>query len=322
MPKLSLAVWRYDRTQAFYDRRVGVEGYELELIDAPLEDMFSRAFEGAEFDVTELSFSNYLRLSAVGKCAYIGLPVFPSRSFRHGAFYVRDDGSVTSPADLVGKRVGVREYSMTAALAARGALRDHYGVEGASIHWVMGDVDHKERDTIVLPTLHRPISIEVAPEGALLGDMLLDGRLDAVLAYKPLEAFREGRGVRRLIADHAAAEAEYFQKTGIFPVMHLMAVRKDVVAAAPELAGRLVAAFAAAQQLATEDLFTEQALKIGLPWIAEEVKRTIAIMGADFWPNGLDANRRVLERMISWSHADGMIAEKPALDSLFLDPGR
>lgn len=314
---LSLAVWRYDRTQPLYDGRVEVPGFELELIDAPLEEIFSRALEGAEFDVSELSFSNYLRLSVAGKCAYAGLPIFPSRSFRHGVFYVRDDDTIRSPRDLIGKRVGVREYSMTAALAARGALRDHYGVEAQDIKWVMGDVDEVERDAIVLPELYRPISIEALAPTELLTLALLDGELDAILAYKPILPFKEGKGVRRLIQDHPAAEADYFGKTSIFPIMHLMGIRKDVATKHPGLPAQLVSTFGDAQDLATEDLRTEQALKIGLPWIGAEYQRTVQIMGEQFWPQGLTANRKVIERMVEWSYLDGLISRIPAIEDLF-----
>jgi 4,5-dihydroxyphthalate decarboxylase len=316
-PALSLAVWRYDRTQALYDGRVGLSDREIRLIDAPLEEIFSRAFATAEFDVTELSFSNFLRLTLAGNCRYVGLPVFPSRSFRHGAFYVRDDASINSPADLVGRRVGVREYSMTAALAARGALRDQFGIGSEAILWVTGDVDEKERDVIPLPTLHRPVNIEVAPDGALLSDMLLDGRLDAILAYKPIRPFKEGKGARRLFADHAAVEETYFRETGIFPIMHLIGIRDDVLEREPGLARQVIDVFAAAQAIAEADLHTEQALKIGLPWVGRELARTIEVMGENFWPKGFAANRKVIERMIDWSFADGLIARKPAPEDLF-----
>ncbi|WP_441278343.1 ABC transporter substrate-binding protein [Tardiphaga sp. 172_B4_N1_3] len=315
---LSLAVWRYDRTEAFYDGRVGISGYDLELIDAPLEELFSRAFVGGEFDLAELSFSNFLRFSMAGKCPYLGLPIFPSRSFRHGVFYVRDDGRICEPADLIGRKVGLREYSMTAALAARGALRDHYGITSDQIKWVMGDVDKRERDEIVLPQLFKEMPIEIAPDGVLLRDMLRDGRIDAILAYKPIDDFQAGNGVRRLIADHARAEADYFRATGVFPIMHLVGIRRDIASADPGLAERVVGAFEEAQRLANENLWTEQALKISLPWVGEELRRTVEIMGSDYWPSGLEKNRAVIERMTEWSYEDGLIPRRPMPEELFV----
>src|SRR5690606_36707517 len=147
-----------------------------------------------------------------------GLPIFPSRGFRHGEFYVRDDGTERSTSDLAGRREGVREYSVTAALAARGELRDDFGVSPDTCHWVMGDVDEKERDEIRLPRLFKPVSIEAVTDGSLLSEMLLVGSIDAILAYKPIEPFKNGSRLRRLISDHAKAEAAYFSKTGVFPI--------------------------------------------------------------------------------------------------------
>jgi 4,5-dihydroxyphthalate decarboxylase len=317
---LSVAVWRYDRTQGLYDGRVRLPGRDMTLVDAPLEEIFSRAFEKAEFHVSELSFSNYLRLTVAGNCPYVGIPVFPSRSFRHGAFYVRADAGITSPQDLIGKRVGVREYSMTAALAARGALRDQFGVKSEDIHWVVGDVDEKERERIDLPRLHRNVPIEVAPAGALLSPMLLEGKLDALLAYKPIAPYKAGdHRVARLFSDPASVEERYFAETGIFPIMHLVGMRRDIAEANPALAMDVFRAFVAAQDMADEDLHLEQALKIALPWLSREVKRTTEIMGTNYWAAGFRSNRAVVERMIEWSFEDGLIPSKVSAESLFFE---
>ncbi|MGM4903437.1 ABC transporter substrate-binding protein [Tardiphaga sp. 866_E4_N2_1] len=315
---LSVATWRYDRTQAIYDGRVGLKSRSVELIDLPLEEIFARAFTTGEFDVSELSFSNYLRLTVAGKCPYVGVPVFPSRSFRHGTFYVRTDANISGPEDLRGRRIGVREFSMTAALAARGALRDQFGVGSEELRWVVGDVDEKERDAIELPKLYRDIDLTVAPEGKLLSNMLLAGEIDAVLAYKPIKPFKSGDGrVARLFQDTRVVEEAYFKETRIFPIMHLMAVRRDLAVAEPGILREVFDAFAEAQSMAMEDLHLEQALKVSLPWLGREVKRTIDVMGHDFWPNGFKANRAVVERMIEWSFRDGMIPQQIAPEELF-----
>jgi 4,5-dihydroxyphthalate decarboxylase len=316
---ISIAVWRYDRTQALFDGRVKVAGLSTRFIDAPLEEIFSRAFDKGEFEASELSFSNYLRLTAAGQCLYRGIPTFPSRSFRHGAFYIRNDGAIRKPEDLVGRRVGVREYSMTAAIAARGALRDQFGVDTTRIYWVVGDVDGRERDVIPLPRLYKPIGIEVAKGGAFLSDMLLGGEVDAILAYKPIKPFEKAdRRVRRLFDDHVAVEKEYFAKTRVFPIMHLMGLRRDVAERDPDVGVAIYEAFAEAQRLAMEDLRYEQALKLSLPWLRDEVSRTIAIMGDDFWPNGFTANRAVIQHMIRWSFDDGLIDRMVEPEELFL----
>jgi 4,5-dihydroxyphthalate decarboxylase len=316
---LKVAVWRYDRTQALFDGRVSLPGRPWQLIDAPLEDIFSRAFDHAEFEVSELSFSNYLRLSVAGKCPYIGVPAFPSRSFRHGAFYVRNGAGIKHPKDLVGRRVGVREYSMTAAMAARGALRDQFGVRAEDITWITGDVDHKEREEIRLPPLYRKIDLQVAPNGQLLETMLLEGAIDALVAYKPFSAFNAGDPrVSRLFEDPMSAEEIYFRQFGIFPIMHLMGIRRDVAESDPALACEIFDVFAKAQQFATDDLNIEQALKISLPWLSREVRRTKAVMGENYWPSGFEGNRKVVERMIDWSFEDGLIPARISASELFV----
>jgi len=315
---LKVAVWRYDRTQALHDGRIGIDGYATLVIEEPLEDMFAKAFGTAEYEVSELSFSNYLRLRVDGDCSYQGIPVFPSRSFRHGAFYVRGEGDVREPAHLVGRRIGVREFSMTAALAARGALRDQFGIESDQVSWVVGDVDSRERDQISLPRLFRKLSIEVARDGALLDKMLLAGEIDAILAYKPPKsALGDSPKSRRLFEQAEAIEKAYFTKTGIFPIMHLMGVRSDRIDADPQLPMSAYRAFAAAQEVANADLTYEQALRIGLPWLRFELERTIATMGPGFWPSGFAANRKVMEAMIAWSFKDGLISRLVEPEQLF-----
>lgn len=317
---LKVAVWRYDRTQGLFDGRISLPGRRMDLIDAPLEEIFSRAFEQAEFEISELSFSNYLRLSVAGKCPYRGIPIFPSRSFRHGAFYVRRGAGIRTPTDLVGRRVGVREYSMTAAVAARGALRDQFGVRSQDITWITGDVDHKERSEISLPKLYKEIDLQVAPGGRLLETMLLEGEIDALVAYKPFAAFNAADPrVARLFDDPEAIEETYFKDFGVFPIMHLMGIRHDTATTSPTLSREIYDAFAEAQRFADADLRIEQALKISLPWLAREVRRTTDVMGTDYWRPGFKANRKVVERMIDWSFEDGLIPSRINAEDLF-DP--
>lgn len=314
--KLNVAVWRYDRTQALYDGRISFGGRQAAMVDKPLEEIFSKAFTSAEYEVSELSLSNFLRMRVDGQCAYQGLPIFPSRSFRHGAFYVRKDSDIRDPRDLVGRRIGVREYSMTAALAARGGLRDQFGVEASQLRWVVGDVSERERDSIPLPRLHKEISIEVAT--GLLDEMLLDGELEAILAYKPMKsAMGSSPGSRRLFEDSEAVEKDYYARTGVFPIMHLIGVRTSDAKADPTLVRDVYRAFAEAQEIASGDLAYEQALKIGLPWLRQELERTRAIMGGDYWPSGFVANRKVLETMINWSFMDGLISRRIDPEELF-----
>lgn len=319
MLRPSIAVWDYDRTRPLLDGRIKVEGCEPTwLHDMPIETMFSRALGQSEFDVSELSFSNFMALTARGACDYVGLPIFPSRSFRHGAWFVKPAAGIAQPSDLKGRRIGVREYSMTAAVVARGILADEYGVQAEDVTWVMGDVDEVERSHIPLPSLPPGITVERAPDGRLLADMLIAGEIDALLAYKPPKAFVKGTpGIARLFEDYEARERDYAARTGIFPVMHLMGIRRSLAEAEPWLPMSLMAAFTAAKDSAIADLSIVQALKVALPWTAGEFARTRAVLGDDYWPYGIARNRKPLEALARWHHAQGLSPHPLKVEDLF-----
>jgi 4,5-dihydroxyphthalate decarboxylase len=316
----TIAVWDYDRTRPLIDGRVAVEGCDpIWLHDMPIETMFSRALGGAEFDVSELSFSNFMAQTARGTSGYVGLPIFPSRSFRHGAWFLRANSGIGSAEELKGKRIGVREYSMTAAVVARGLLEDEHGVGARDVTWVVGDVEERERSHIPLPDLPPGFRVERAPDERFLVDMLLDGELDALLAYKPPKAFVKGYpGLLRLFPDYEAREREYARRTGIFPVMHLMGIRRDVAEAEPWLAMSLMTAFTAAKDLAISDLAIVQALKVALPWAPAEFARTKDVLGDDYWPYGVARNRRAIEALARWHHSQGLSPRLLTVEDLFL----
>src|SRR3546814_816040 len=245
---ITVACGDYVRTRPLLDGRVRIAGGAATFHTMPIEEMFARAFTRAEFDVTELSFSNYMARVARGDSAYSLIPVFPSRSFRHSAFFIRTDRGIARPEDLVGRTVGVREYTMTAALVARGMLQDEYGVTAKDVRWLVGDVDEREREAIALPALPDGFEIAAVDEDKLLSDMLAAGEIDCLLAYKPPRCFREGNPkVARLFPDWEAREKDYLARTGIFPIMHPLGVGKTLLDRDPWLAASLFEAFAGAQ---------------------------------------------------------------------------
>jgi 4,5-dihydroxyphthalate decarboxylase len=326
MPALrpTIAVWDCDRTRPLLDGRVTVDGCDpVWLSDMPIETMFSRALDDGEFDVSELSFSNFLRQTAAGTCAYIGLPIFPSRSFRHGAWFVSRASGIRSPDDLRGRRVGVREYSMTAAVVARGILSDEYGVAANAIRWVVGDVDERERDSIPLPDLPAGFHAERTPPERLLSDMLMRGEIDALLAYKPPKPFLAGDSrIARLIPDYVAAEMAYARRTAIFPIMHLMGMKRDLAEREPWLAVSLQAAFTRAKEIALADLTVVQALKISLPWVAKAVEETNRSLGEDYWPYGVSRNRKAIEALARWHFEQGLSPRPLTTAEMFVDATR
>jgi len=302
-PPITIAIGDYDRTRALIDGRIGIPGHPSTYVCPPFETMFANAFDKGVYEVSELSFSNYVRLAARGTCDYIGLPIFPSRSFRHSAWYVRKDGPIRTPEDLRGKRVGAREYSMTAALVARGALSVETGVRADEIEWVIGDMDVRERDVITPTPLPSHYRISALPPGTFLADQLLSGKIDALRAYKPPKAFVAGDArIVRLYPDYGSREEAFYLRTGVFPIMHLMGVRRDFVQTNPDLPMALYNALTTAKDTAIETLRSVQALGVALPWLVQEVSRTSALMGPDWWPYGMARNRETLTAMLRYLH--------------------
>lgn len=315
--QLTVAVGINDRTLPLVAGLVAIEDADSHFVTAPLEEIFARAFDEQAFDVTELSFSNYLYLTATEGSPYIGLPVFPSRSFRHSAIYVRTDRGITGPRDLIGRTVGVREFSMTAALVARGLLEDEFGVRAQDIKWRYGRADAK--DTAPIARMQpRDVELEPIDTDRTLSDLLADGTLDAMIAYKPPPVFLEGQaGVARLFEDYPSIEADYARRTGIFPIMHLIGVRRDLAIEAPDLLVRICDGFDAARRYSFERLAESQALSTMLPWAADQFARAKAHLGPDFWSYGLPANRAAIEALCRYSFAQGIAPRHVRPEDLF-----
>lgn len=320
-PVLTAAFWDYDRTMPLADGRVSVAGVRLDCRILKPEAAFARAFGGAEFDVSELSFSNSVTAVSKGPFAYRLIPVFLSRAFRHAAVFVRTDRGIRTPEDLAGRTVGVQEYDMTAAVVVRGLLRDRYGVQASAIRWKVGDL---ERPKPLAFPLGRPpdgVDIEILPPGRSLDDRFRAGELDAIITLRPPDGWRDGGEpwVAPLFADSAAAERNYYRDTGVFPIMHAVGVRATRLDAQPDLGRRLFDAFTAAKRLAVAELEVTQASKVTLPWAADALRRARAVLGDDIWPYGMAANRHALETGLRWSREDGLQARAIALEELF-DP--
>lgn len=316
--RLSAAFWRYDRTQALLDGRVCPEGFELDCKVLRPEEAFALAFGSAPFDLTEVSLSNTLTTLSQGSFPYWLIPVFPSRSFRHGALFVRTDRGIRGPADLAGKRVGLQEYDMTAAVVLRGVLRDAYGLDTYLIHWCVGESERTKR--LEFPLENRPdrLDMEILLPDRSLEKRLIEGELDAIISLREPAAIRSGDSrVRRMFAQPEDAERDWFGRTRLFPIMHAVGVKKALVEAHPGLPAALYKAFCQAKDLALADLEVIQAPKVTLPWINAELRRTRELMGENFWPYGIAANRHVLETQMRWSREDGLQARTLTLEELF-----
>ena len=315
--RLTLAINDYDHVRDLVTGRVRAEGIDLTWLTLSVEEIFYRFTAFREWDVSELSMAKYASLVASGDRSVTAIPVFPSRVFRHAAFYVRADGPVREPADLAGRRVGVPEWIQTAGVYARGVLQDQYGVALADVQWVQGGVNEAGREELVAPKLPPGVAIEAVSDRTLQ-DMLADGELDAVISARPPQRFLDGDPrIRRLLDDAHAVEEAHYRQTGIFPIMHTVAIRSEVVERDPWVAGNLLTAFSAAKDRSLARLRDVNASRFPLPWSHELGGRAAALLGPDSWPYGIEPNRPTLEAFLRFAHEQGVAERALAPEDLF-----
>jgi 4,5-dihydroxyphthalate decarboxylase len=316
--RLTLACWNYDRTRALLEARVQPEGIDLNYLDIPVEETFFRMLRHKEFDVAEMSLSSYVLSLFRPDRPFVAIPAFPSRFFRHSCIYVHAGSGITEPTDLIGKKVGSPEYQMTAPVWIRGILADEYGVPVNSVVYFTGGEEEPGRSEKLPLDLPPDIRVErIGPEQTL-SSMLARGDIDALYTARMPSSFRSGDGtVKRLFEDFLTIERGYFRRTGIFPIMHTVVVRRDVYDRDPWVAQSLYKAFCAAQQKTYEDLSETAALKTMLPWLTAHVEETRREMGDDFWPYGLDRNRGALTTFLRYSYEQGLAKQLLRPEQLF-----
>jgi 4,5-dihydroxyphthalate decarboxylase len=320
MPDLSLsvAIGDYDRNRPLIDGDVAIDGVSPVFLRLEPEEIFFRAFRHEAFDVCELSLSSYTIKTARGDCPYVGIPAFVSRAFRHTAIFIRTDRGIESPADLRGKRIGVPEYQLTACVWARAILEADYGVKASDVRWVRGGMEQAGRPEKIPLELPDDIRLEVAASDRSLNTMLEAGEIDGFIGPRSPSCFENGHPlVRRLFADPTDAATDYFRRTGIFPIMHVIGVRRTLVDAHGWLPSTLLKAFEKSKSRALARLNDTSASKVTLPFVEEQLAATRALMGADFWPYGVPANRHVLETFLDHHHRQGLSPRRLAVEELF-----
>lgn len=320
MPSLNItaAVGNYDRTRPLIDGDVQIDGVNPVFLRLSPEEIFFRAFRHAEFDVCELSLSSYTVKVASGDCPYVGVPAFLSRAFRHTAVYIRTDKGIERPEDLKGRKLGITEYQLTANVWARAILEERHGVKPSDIHWIRGGMEELGRLEKVNLNLPSDVKMEPAPSDRTLVEMLRDGEIDGIMTPRPPSSFERGEpNIGWLFADPVAAARGYYEQTGIFPIMHLLGVRKTLVEQYPWLPATLLKAFTTAKDMAVERLAENSATKVTLPFVEEQVAENKARMGADYWSYGLDSNRAVLETFLKHHNRQGLSSRLVSPDELF-----
>lgn len=307
-----------DRTRPLFDGTVKPWGATLRLIPLTPFELFRRVAQYDEFDAAEFSFSTYTNLLARGDERYIAIPFFPSRYFRHADIYVHRDSGISAPADLRGRRVGIAEYQMTAALWQRAFLQYDYGVHPREIQWLTGGLKtpgYLERNAVPSPP---GVSIELIPEDRTLEEMVTAGELAALFSPIRPPALVDGSGrLRRLFPDFRRVEREYYQRTGFFPIMHLVVIRRALYQQHRWLAASLLTAFAQAQRLGWQRLNRTEALQIALPWLIAEMEETTALLGPDHWRPGFAQNYAILDAMCQYHYEQGLSARRVTPEEMF-----
>jgi 4,5-dihydroxyphthalate decarboxylase len=317
---LTFACGSYDRTEALRTGEVAVEGIDLNYlsIEAPRE-IFDRMVGGLEFDVSELSCSEFVSMTAAGTCPFVALPVFPSRMFRHGFIYINKNSGIRAPKDLEGKRVGVPLYTQTAAIWIRGHLMHQYGVELDAIRWVQGAVEKTGthgKPHALAPL--KPLNIEQNKSSHSLGELLVEGEIDALIGSRQPDELGRCANIARLFPDYRCVEREFYIQTNIFPVMHLVAIRRDVYEKNRWIANSLYKAFVDAKKYALARMRFSGSQCYMLPWQRADVDEIDELFGGDPWPYGVEANRPTLAALVQYMAEQSFIAQPMPIEELFV----
>jgi 4,5-dihydroxyphthalate decarboxylase len=307
--KLTLACGRYDRTQPLIDGRAEVEGVDLTFLPLRPGETFWRMLNHNEFDVSEMSLSSYTILRSEGDTRFIAIPVFPSRVFRHSAVYLRADSKIEKPADLKGRRIGVADYQMTAAVWVRGFLMNDYGVKPEDVTWVLG----------------RPVRTIKPPEGIRIEQMPQDTTLEAMLERDEIDALASvmipktlGTTVRRLFKDPRQVERDYYERTRVFPIMHTFVLKTQLYEDNPWLAASFYRAFCKARDIAYYWMYDTDALTVSLPWVIDEVEATRRIFGPQIWDYSIEGSRPTLQALLSHLDEQRLTRRRMNIDELFV----
>jgi 4,5-dihydroxyphthalate decarboxylase len=317
--RLSLACWNYDRTRALMDESIRPDGIDLTYLNLPVEETFFRMVRHREFDVAEMSLSSYAVSMSREPRPFVAIPIFPSRMFRHSSIYINVHRGIREPKDLIGKRVGTPEYQMTAPVWIRGILSDRYGVPVNSVTYCTGGEEETGRSEKM--KLEVPADIRIEPIGAhqTLSAMLARGEIDALYTARMPSTFTTAPDrVKRLFPDYEQVEKQYYRDTGIFPMMHTVAIRREVYEQHRWIAQSLYKAFVAAQRATYEDLYVTAALKMMLPWLTAHVEDARALLGEDFWPYGFARNRQTLATFLRYHHEQGLSKRLLQPEELFV----
>ena len=318
--RLSLALSGYDHTRDLTEGLIPTPGIDLTSIELSIEEIFHRVAKYRDFDVAEFSFAKYVGLRSQGVDDITAIPVFVSRAFRQSSVFLRADSPLQSPEDLRGKKVGVPEWAQTASVWSRSWLQHQVGIPLSDIEWFQAGVSQPGREEKVKLSLPDGVSLTPVPDRSLT-EMLLDGTLDAVLSAHPLEPFKQGTGeVVQLFRDGGrAAEMDYLRETGLYPVMHVVTIRADVLEANSWIAANLLTAFEQAKRSSLHRLRDINASRFPVPWLRDHLRDVEELFGTDPFPYGMDANRRTVDAFLQFAHEQGVVGRRMEVEELFAE---
>ncbi|MBI4492634.1 MAG: ABC transporter substrate-binding protein [Chloroflexi bacterium] len=315
---LTLACGKYDRTWSLMDGTVKPEGIDLNYVSMVPHDIFAQVLLDRAFDAAEMSISNLTTLVGRGERELVAIPAFPSRVYRHSYVFVNTEAGIERPEDLVGRRVGVPEYSMTAAVWVRAFLQHDYGVTANQVRWYVGGLNEQGRTGRISVKLADDIRVEVIPAGTSLGELLEAGQIDALIAPSMPAVVKAGSPrVRRLFPNSQQVEVDYYRRTGLVHLMHTVVIRASIYERHPWVARSLYDAFLRAKQEAYRWIEATGAPKCSLVWLQAYLEAERAIFGPDPWPYGVQANRKSLEALASYVYEQGLSERLVRVEELF-----
>jgi hypothetical protein len=323
--KLDIAFWDYDRTRALADRTVAIAGVDAAFHGARIvTEIFERMIRQRDYDVSELGMTYFLRTMDFDEPPFVAIPVFPNRCFRHSAIYVNTAAGIKVPQDLAGKTVGeLAVYGHDAGVMPKGMLSEEYGVTPDQCRWIVGGLDWPLKPVDFIPNLH-PANVEVtmAPQGSDLGEMLEAGEIDALIsADVPKCMLDKSPRVARLFEDHESAERAYYRRTGIFPIMHTVVMRRELAANHPDIVKAVYQGFCDAKDVATEQYTTGMIfnnMATMLPWFSKLVDADRSLLGEDWWPYGVKANRTAVDTYLRYHFEQGLSKRRLTCEDIFV----
>jgi 4,5-dihydroxyphthalate decarboxylase len=325
--KLDIAFWNYDRTRALADRTVAIDGADASFHSARIvTDIFEGMIRKRSYDVSELGMTYFLRTFAAQRSPFLALPVFLVRSFRHGAIYINKASGIKRPEDLAGKRIGeLALYGHDAGVMPKGILSDEFGVRPEQSRWLIGGIDFPmDPVDFVARPVPPGVEVEYASKGTDLGEMLDAGEIDALISADiPKCVLNHSPRVGRLFENYEHVERDYFRRTGIFPIMHAVVVKRELAEAEPDLVKAVYEGFCDAKNLAIDGYakgMTFNNMDMMHPWLTGLIGENRDVMGDDWWPYGVESNRAAIEAVLRYHHEQGLTKRRFRIEDIIV-PG-